>query len=419
LSSYLTPLKQNKITAYILFFIWPVFGLLFAIVNFRASYSKNIVWFFCAFFGYTFIATEGWDIDANRYKENFLELAERQDESAKDLFLEAYVGKGIYASPDFYLHGLTVVVSRFTGSFKIYFAVVGFIFGYFFSRNVFFLIDHIKDDRLLILSVLFIITIGFVIPFWSINGFRFRTAAHIFIFGALRVLIKKRYRYLALVAITPLVHFSMAFAILVFGIYYLVGNRIYLYMFGLLVSMLFINVDPAVVNQNSELAPIFLQNRIRGYSSEDYVSGRIELRNTQNWYVVGHQIALNMVLYLMIFLLWFKRKKWMNKKAILSLFSFAILFLALSNVFSLVPSMDRFLLVATIFCLISIVYIIQYLDMRRYFSKLFMVCFPLILLFLIVEVRISFDFIGLNTLFLNPFLAGYFPDSLPLIEFFK
>jgi hypothetical protein len=42
-----------------------------------------------------------------------------------------------------------------------------------------------------------------------------------------------------------------------------------------------------------------------------------------------------------------------------------------------------------------------------------------VLFFVTVEVRIAFDFIGLNTLFLNPLTAPYFPDSPALIEFFK
>jgi len=63
--------KKQNIIAYATAVVWPFFALVFAMINYRSVFSKNVLWFFCAFFGYTFIISNP-EMDANRYK-TFLE----------------------------------------------------------------------------------------------------------------------------------------------------------------------------------------------------------------------------------------------------------------------------------------------------------------------------------------------------------
>jgi len=110
---------------------------------------------------------------------------------------------------------------------------------------------------------------------------------------------------------------------------------------------------------------------------------------------------------------------YLKDKVAQSLISFGILMLAIANIVSSIPSMGRFFSVAAFLLLTGIIYAIQQQPKGKIFKSLgYLYAIP-IFFFLTVELRIGFDFIGLNSLLLNPFFAPFFPDSPALIEFFK
>ena len=168
----------------ILFLIWPFFSIIYAIRNYRAIWAKDLVWFFVIFFGFTLTIiladTEG-QADSTRYRDKFVAMAGQQvnfdnisvlfyDEDSQVLdVIETIV---------------IFTVSRFTGNYHVLFAVFGLIFGYFYSRNIWYLIDR-AGKRIATENIPIILTFAFVVGFWEINGFRFWTATHIFLFGAL------------------------------------------------------------------------------------------------------------------------------------------------------------------------------------------------------------------------------------------
>jgi hypothetical protein len=65
---------------------------------------------------------------------------------------------------------------------------------YFYSRNIWLLINSsvgiIKQ-----FSIVLIITLALIMPFWTIVGFRFNTAFHIFLFGLLNYYIHNKKSY--------------------------------------------------------------------------------------------------------------------------------------------------------------------------------------------------------------------------------
>lgn len=411
---------NNQFFAYVTFLVWPIFSLIYALVNYRSAYSKNIVWLFCAFFGYTFIISNP-DMDANRYKDWLVKAHKNYayDYNYIDQLKEPYLNKGIYSGTDIYSHFLTTTVALFTKDFRILFAIVGLIYGYFYSRNIFLIIKHCDKNRLSKIALLIIVTMAFIIPFWNINGYRFYTAAHIFIFAVLKILLDKDRRFALLILLSPLVHFSFILPSAVLCIYYFVGNKIYLYIIALIISLFFIDLNPKIVNENAELAPLFMQNKVKGYSSIDYVKEVQKSEVGMNWYVKGHNYALYFCLYTSILLIVFKRKYLAIDKSVVSVISLGILLFATANLVSSIPSMGRFYLVAAILLFSGFALAIQngqYIGVKKYIYLFYLI--PLSI-FLIVEIRIGFDFIGLNTLFLNPLIAPFFPDSPALIDLIK
>jgi hypothetical protein len=190
-------------------------------------------------------------------------------------------------------------------------------------------------------------------------------------------------------------------------------------MSAFIVSLFFVDLDPRTINENSELAPIFMQNKVKGYSSNDYVKFVKQNQVGMNWYVRGHNYALHFCIYLMIIIVFLKRKKYLFNKESMSIFCFGLLMFCMANLTSSIPSMDRFYLVASIILISSFIYIIQFFKNEIFLKNLSIIFFVPIMIFVIVEVRIGFDFIGLNSVLLNPFLAPFFPDSPALIEYIK
>jgi hypothetical protein len=132
---------SSKWNAYMLFILWPFLSVIYAIVNYRSKWAKNIIWFFCCFFGYTFvISNEG--MDANRYRDFLVEL-HTSEISFGDYFHGVYngdIGRGDYLEPT-----IRYIVSRFSDDYRILYAIFGFIMGYFYSRNIWFLLDEVSD----------------------------------------------------------------------------------------------------------------------------------------------------------------------------------------------------------------------------------------------------------------------------------
>ncbi len=413
-------IARNKtiVYAYLTAFIWPLIGMVLAVLNYKSGYAKNILWIFCAFFGYTFIVSDPY-MDANRYRDALKRAHIEKNEPLLNVLTAPYVNKGKYAGTDFYSHTITVFVSRFTDDFRVFFGFIGLIFGFFYSRNLFFIIAHIKEKKLIVLSVLLLLVTALIIPFWNINGYRYYTAAQVFLFGLLNGFFSGKRRFWIIVILSPAIHFSFFFPVAILFLYFLTGRNLWISVGFLLISLFFVNLSPEFINQNAKLAPVFMQNKVEGYSADYYVEMVSSLEVGQNWYVRGHMYALNFSLYLFIGLTVLNRRKWLVRKDVKRLFVFGVMMLAAANLVSSIPSMGRFYTVAALLLCISFILIIQNdTNLKVYKSLTYVLTVPL-LIFIVVAVRIGLDYIGLNTLFLNPFLAPFFPDSPALIEFIK
>src|SRR5699024_1226601 len=88
---------------------------------------------------------------------------------------------------------IALAVSRFTASQSVLTLVYGIIFGFFFSRNMWFVLERFKG-KIRLITILLFCCFFLVIPIWDINGFRFWTAAHIFVYGVLQFLFDEKWR---------------------------------------------------------------------------------------------------------------------------------------------------------------------------------------------------------------------------------
>ena len=408
---------RKKVMPYALFFIWPFMSLVLACVNYSKRYTSNILWGFFIFYGMTILIPDfASDHDLVRYQ-----MAFERGISRKNLpFIEAFMipyGKGIYSAGDFYLNFMNLVVARISNNFRVFLMVIALVLGFFCSRNLTIAFKYLNTNKKTVFTFILFFTCLMIYPFWSIAGYRFVTAANIFIYGVLHLELYKKNRYFIFILVSPLVHFTFYFALLVYILYKIIGNRFTIYLTFLLVSLFASNINPQTLHGNSELAPVFMQNKIRGYTSERNVKSVRLQESRANWYVKGHTQALLFGTLYLVVLLWWKRKKMRKSATYYNLLCFGLLLLAISTLLSPIPSMFRFSLAAIFIIMVSLMLInFKTKLFNSYSSALALLLF---LGFIIVRVRIGFDETGLNTLFLNPFISSFFPDSPPLIDFVK
>lgn len=401
-----------------MFLLWPFMSLLLALKNFRNARTKNILWAFTVFYGYTFVIRG--TMDSNRYRDTFLDLANNH--------LSFYQFQStLYSTEtntvDLFQPLLTYFVAQFTNNYQILFAIFGLIYGYFYSRNIWYVLEQLKE-RIKPIYIPLILSFVLVIPIWNLNGFRFYTAAHVFIFGILPYLFEKKKNLLIFSFASVFIHFSFLFPVMILAVYFLLKNRTTIYFYFFLISLFITEINLNIVNSRlkSNLPSIFHQ-KVDAYVNEDRVR-LLSDRNTEkiekNWYAryYGHGLKWFIILFLIIF--FYKEKDYIqsiegNRK----LFSFCLLFYSCANIFSLVPSGGRFLAIANMMSLVLIILCIKHFHGKKYIRITSYLSYPLLLLFVVVSIRNGFDTIGAFTVLGNPIIAIFISNNIALIDLVK
>ena len=130
----------SNITLFLL--IQPFAGVLVALKHYRESWSKNMIWFFIAFYGFTLVISNT-AIDANRVRDalSVWHHTRMNFSNFTELFFSESSGFIDFVQP------LSMfIVSRFTDNHNILFGFYGLIFGFFYSRNIWYLFDHLKEN---------------------------------------------------------------------------------------------------------------------------------------------------------------------------------------------------------------------------------------------------------------------------------
>jgi hypothetical protein len=346
ISGYNVPISFSNSKNYLfLFLLWPFLSFFVALVNFNQKDARKVVYIFLVYYGLTFvIGSEG--LDSAGYAMKFRANAQLP---FSDFF--KIVG-GIYAmdtSVDVIEPLISFLVSRVTDNHRVLFAAYAAIFGFFYLKSINLLYTRYHTNPGWNAAI-FLAFFTILIPITSINGFRFWTAAWIFFFGAYHVIMFHDARYLLIALGSALVHFSFLSANAVLVIFFLAGNRNYIYLPIALISF----VLPQVFSSTFQLISLKLggglQSRYENYSSEAYMSYRQENFEQAAWFL---QIGNKLVLYYLLFAViatQFDKRNLIKDKPEKSLFSFLLLFLSFVNFGKAIPSFGgRFQIVFFLF----------------------------------------------------------------------
>lgn len=404
----------------ILFLIWPFFSIIYAIRNYRAIWAKDLVWFFVIFFGFTLtiiLADSDEQSDGSRYRDKFVAMAGQQVSFDNISVLFYDVDSQVL---DVLETIVIYTVSRFTDNYHVLFAVFGLIFGYFYSRNIWYLIDR-AGKGFATENIPIILTFAFVVGFWEINGFRFWTATHIFLFGALPYLFEGKKNYLGFAVLAVFMHFSYILPLLVLGFHTTSGKRtsVYFVLFILTFFVKELNLTQLGEFLTANLPEIFLP-RVKSYVNEGYASDLSDVYAKANWYVVFYQLALKWSITLLMAGIFFYGKAFLKaNKNFDRLFSFTLLLYSVANIFSLVPSGGRFLSLSNLFALAFIFFYIQYAPNTKTIKRLMVFAIPALLLYATVALRIGIQDMGILCIVGNPILRIFINAEVTVLAVLK
>lgn len=405
--------NSERNLVFVVTLLFPFLGLIYSLYHWRASWAKNTFWLACVYMAFIHIYIPDGSIlgngaDIGRYVARF-QVAHNMLLSFEEIYNNS-------ASKDFYQVIMTYIISRFSGEGHVLFLFLGIIYGFFYSRNMWFLLERLPkcfSKWLYLLIVVYFL----ICPIWNIGGVRMWTALHVFCYGALPYLWDRDCSKLWWSILSILIHFSFIMPVCVLIGYCIVPNRIKVGQLLLNVSMLFylltfvtniFNLDQVGMFLQT-LAPNLFEERVAGYLGEEYVeriAGYLEAHSFFN------KISIFINQYVVLYFAVFAFFKIRNVKddimyKVKRLFSFALLFYGVANVLAIAPSGGRFILVAQMFLLPAVLFSLANFNYCKYnvLTKMALLVLCILILF---RVRSGAECYGINL------LIGNFITALPL-----
>lgn len=384
----------NKRNIILVAIIWPIMGLIMAIKHYNKFNTKNIILYFCVLFGFTFVIDE--TMDGDRYAQR---LKDDYGKTFSESALNEHIS-GLYeTSLDFVQPVINFIVSRFTDSHHVLFAVYALIFGYFWLKTIDFVNKRVQlgRNKLTIVYTIFLISL---IPIFNINGFRMWTAAWIFIYGALHVVVHKDWRYLLVSFAACTVHFSFLTVNLILLLWLFVGNHKWIYLGIALVTFAISELDLAIVRSYAQMISPALESKANAYASDAYADNVAQLRGNDAWFMQLSPMFTRYLLLLNLLLMIFVSIKKKLPKSELNLLNFTLLFLAYANIANLVPSGGRFMTVYFVFATILSIVLFSKYYYRRLDSPYGLISLGVVLLSVLITFRVAAP--TLNTILFAP-----------------
>lgn len=318
--------------------------------------------------------------------------------SFDSLLNEFYASKGL-GRLDLYHPLLSYFVSRFTNNYHIFFACAGLVFGYFFSRNLWYLLERINKHIKLIFFLL-LIAFAFTVPFWRIQSVRFWTTTQMFFFGAFPFIFENKKKYFWVCFLTPLFHWAYILGLVILLIYKFLGNNVRLYFGFFIVSILLSSVDLDIVKTAAQnILPSFLTGKIDSYINISYQQELIQ--NSQEISLINtiYRYSIDFFIILFISMLYFFVLKRLKLNIhFFNLFNFTILLLAFGYFFTNITVLARFLDLAKMFFFAMLILILQDPIIYSKCDKALKFSIPILVLICIAPLRVGFNYIGIMTI---------------------
>jgi len=413
---------------FILAFLFPFGGLIDCLYNWRQSWAKNVFWIVCIYMGAIHVYCPegevlGTGADAGRYVLRLMEM-HSADYTFMQLFREFQTSA---RTIDLYQNIINFIISRFTDNGHILFAVLATIFGFFYSRNIWYVLERLPEETFkknIIIVALWIIAC----PITNINGARMWTALHVYVYALLPYLVEGKKTRLWWLFAPPFIHFSFLYVVLVAIAYVLVpdwlkrDNRAFLiaslivFIISLFVSSLNLSQLATILTKYS---PAAYSHRIGGYVSERLSEVRAGQRAGLNWYVRWSAKVIFWGISSILIAIFPAFSKEQTRKELNRLYVFALLIGALVNVMALIPSGTRFRVLGRMFHYPIILFTLSKLSLKDISYKIASIASWFLLLPLVLNIRrVLLDDYSIS-LFGNFITVFFWENNVLLISYVK
>lgn len=421
--------NRNNTIAFILTLVFPFGGLIYTLNHWREKWAKNTFWLACVYLGAVLVywpegTIVGQGADGGRYVLDLMEMY------GSNITLSQILGQYQVNqhTMDLYQPLMTYFISRFTDNGHVLFAVFAFVFGFFYSRNIWCVLEKLPNKKL---GNLFILaTLYFLIcPITQINGVRMWTALHVFVYATMPYLLERDRSKLWWVILTPLIHFSYLYVALITIVYVLLPYKTktqnyffitvayILFFASLLVNSLNLS---SVSDMLAEYSPETYEGRISQYVSQDVANRNAEASALNNWYVAGSGIISGWSYNILLLLLYpCLRRNFKSNEKLWNLYVFTLFFGAFANIMSLIPSGGRFQLVSQMFKVPLILLVAMNIPNGDAFRKYVNFATIFLLIPFVVEFRRLFDYFSITAIFGNFITVFFWENNVALISFIK
>lgn len=421
--------KNNHSIALFLTIIFPVGGLTYTLSHWRESWAKNVFWLICIFLGAVQIYCPAGEIlgagsDGGRYVLRLMDMY-GSNISIKSILAQYMRDQD---TMDLYFPLMSYFVSRFTDNGHVLFALFAVVFGYFYSRNIWYILEKIPNNKLGYLTIL-VILFFLVNPITNINGVRYNTAIHIFVYALLPFLLENDKSKIWWLMVVPFVHFSFLIVVIVAAIYIFLpqnirntGRIFQIFSLFVFIASLFIN-SLNLSSANSFLgaySPEVYEDRIDSYVSDTAAEKRSESKEELNWYVSASSIIKHWSYSLLLIFLYgcFKRNPQVCNQY-QNYYTFTLLYGAIANIMALVPSGGRFQLVAHMLYLALFLIVTTRIPPNDKFRRVVNYALFFLILPMVFDIRRLFDFYSITAIFGNYITVFFWENNVPLMTYIK
>ncbi|MFZ4723999.1 MAG: hypothetical protein ACOYMD_00985 [Paludibacter sp.] len=412
--------KSNVLKSQFLFaLLFPFWSMIASIRFFKSPSARNLFWYGCAFMGFVFIFNPVFDTgaDSTRIARALIEM-HSPDTTIKDVFSDLFVEDG---NVDVYQLLVTFIVSIFTSNAHYLFLTMAIIFGFFYSRNVWRILNVLKLSTNQTYVWIFIAMLFLVNPIWNINGGRMYVALHVFIYGIFGYFFEKKPTYLIWSFISIFIHFSLVLPLSLFIVLqFLPQKNIQTYFFLYFISLFVNDIDmEGLKTMIIDYLPKFLIYKADAYLNEELAISISEGVKEWSTYLFFSKY-MNMVFkYIVLFVFWKNIKK-VEVNIIFRNLMITFLFLGFFiNILSSIPSMGRFISLSDFFMYSLLLLIISNVNLPKLSTNLLKYSSILLILPIFHLLRIGTIYYG-HSLFWSNFVGALFiEDRNPIIQYVK
>jgi hypothetical protein len=361
----------------------------------------------------------GTEADGVRYAERLVNM--HNETVSWENFTASFYSEDINMI-DIFVPLLTYLLARVTVNSSWLFLIFGLVFGFFYSRNIWFVLEKLPGK--LCFSLVGLITCYMLLcPIWEINAVRMWTALHIFIYGALPYLYNSDRSKLFWCVLSVFVHFSYVLPLIILIIYYFIPKSTTVLYCIYLITFFIETINLEQINTVlTSLLPNFLFSRVNMYVNENVLQSLQEAQNSTNFYILLSNQIIKWGIAIAFFAICFYGKKWIkNSQSLYNIVCFSLFTYTIFNIVSLVPQGVRFIQISNMFSFISIILFFALIpnkykstNIRLIFNGISIALLAPIIFFL----RRGCDYYGIS-LFFNPIATLFIDDNQPIIQFVK